>query len=225
MGIKAHYSRDREAMRLAILAAARRLFVREGYANVSIRKIAASIGYSPAAIYLYYPGKAEIFLALAEEGFGRLAQVLAENARETEDLQLALEQRFWRYYEFSKKQPEYFWLMFVDRSVPEWGSGAGAALLQQFREDGVELVRRCVAAGLLPSGTNAAAAFHVLVSAIHGAAVHRLCGRLVQRREADILARDTLRAAIAGLRAGVPLELQRGAVKPPAAPRTRESLP
>ena len=47
----------------------RDLFVAEGYNNVSIRKIAERIEYSPAAIYSYFPSKDDIFLALAEEGF------------------------------------------------------------------------------------------------------------------------------------------------------------
>ena len=37
--------------------------------NVSIRKIAERIEYSPAAIYGYFPSKDDIFFALAEEGF------------------------------------------------------------------------------------------------------------------------------------------------------------
>ena len=49
--------------------AARDLFVAEGYHNVSIRKIAERIEYSPAAIYSYFPSKHDIFFALAEEGF------------------------------------------------------------------------------------------------------------------------------------------------------------
>ena len=36
---------------------------------MSIRKIAERIGYSPAAIYGYFPSKDDIFFALAEEGF------------------------------------------------------------------------------------------------------------------------------------------------------------
>ena len=42
---------------------------RKGYQNVSIRKIAERIEYSPAAIYGYFPSKDDIFFALAEEGF------------------------------------------------------------------------------------------------------------------------------------------------------------
>src|ERR687883_454319 len=78
MGIKERHERDREAVRRAILDAARELFVREGYQNVSIRKIAERIEYSPAAIYGYFPSKDDIFFALAEEGFHLLASVPAD---------------------------------------------------------------------------------------------------------------------------------------------------
>src|SRR5437868_15486907 len=69
MGIKERQERDREAVRRSILDAARELFVAEGFQNVSIRKIAERIEYSPAAIYGYFPSKDDIFYALAEEGF------------------------------------------------------------------------------------------------------------------------------------------------------------
>ena len=69
MGIKERQERDREAVSRSILDAARELFVTEGYRNVSIRKIAEKIEYSPAAIYGYFPSKDDIFYALAEEGF------------------------------------------------------------------------------------------------------------------------------------------------------------
>jgi len=68
MGIKERQERDREAVGRSILDAARELFVAEGFQNVSIRKIAERIEYSPAAIYGYFPSKDDIFFALAEEG-------------------------------------------------------------------------------------------------------------------------------------------------------------
>ena len=68
MGVKERQEREREAVSRAILDAARDLFVAEGYQNVSIRKIADRIEYSPAAIYSYFPSKDDIFFALAEEG-------------------------------------------------------------------------------------------------------------------------------------------------------------
>ena len=75
MGVKERHEREREATGRAILDAARDLFVAEGYQNVSIRKIAERIEYSPAAIYSYFPSKDDIFLALAEEGFRMLFAV------------------------------------------------------------------------------------------------------------------------------------------------------
>jgi AcrR family transcriptional regulator len=216
MGTTLHYRRDPEGMRRAILRAARDLFVREGYARVSMRRIAERIDYSAAAIYLYFPGKAAIFAALAEEGALRFRAAIAAPGPD-DDLLAALEDRFWRYYEFSKKQPEYFWLMFVERSVPRHAdsvprSAEGrppSGFARAARAEGTEMVKRCVDAGLFPRGTSASAAFHVLDTAIHGAAVQRLSGRLPDRRDADLLARNALRAAMAGLRAGVALDVPR----------------
>src|SRR5512135_3143090 len=115
MGIQERQHRQKEAVRRAILDAARALFVDEGYGNVSLRKIAGRIEYSPAAIYGYFTSKNDIFFALAEEGFALFAAMPVASAAGPLD---ALRQRFWRYYEFSKRQPEYFALMFVDRAVP-----------------------------------------------------------------------------------------------------------
>jgi AcrR family transcriptional regulator len=203
------YARDPEGKRRAILDAAGRLFASEGYRTVSIRRIAARVGYSPAAIYLHFPGKAAIVAALAEDGFQRFAAALSTAGPEDDPL-AALEERLWRLYEFSKEQPNYFWLMFVDRSVPALRHRDRFPAARRARAEGAELVRRCVAAGLLPAGTNPEAAFDVLATAIHGAALSRLCGRIPPGSDADVLARDTLRSVLAGLKAGVPLESSRG---------------
>src|SRR4051794_37342742 len=119
MGIKERQERDREAVRRSILDAARELFVKEGYDNVSIRKIAEGVEYSPAAIYSYFPSKDDIFFALAEEGF-RLLYGQPERFVELDALAPLdrIRRIFWRLYEFSREQPQYFALMFVDRTVP-----------------------------------------------------------------------------------------------------------
>src|SRR5262249_30350094 len=121
MGIKERHERDREAVRRAILDAARELFVSEGYQNVSIRKIAERIEYSPAAIYGYFPSKDDIFYALAEEGFRLLGDpndlVMVCDPPPLEPLD-RIRTIFRRLYEFSRDHPQYFAMMFVDRSVP-----------------------------------------------------------------------------------------------------------
>src|ERR1700674_3115552 len=121
MGIKERHERDREAISRAILDAARELFVAEGYQQVSIRKIAERIEYRPAAIYGYFPSKDDVFFALAEEGFRLLSE--PSDPADLERLQGLepldrIRASFWRLYEFSREQPQYFALMCVDRSVP-----------------------------------------------------------------------------------------------------------
>src|SRR5215204_1955111 len=122
MGIKERQDRERQAVRHGILEAARDLFTSEGYLNVSIRKIAERIEYSPAAIYSYFPSKDDIFLALAEEGFHMLFEsASADGAKAPESGTThvdSIRSAFLNLYAFSKNHPEYFALMFVDRSVP-----------------------------------------------------------------------------------------------------------
>ena len=50
MGTKERRAREKEQLRRQIIDAARELFVSEGYANVSMRKIADKIEYSPTVI-------------------------------------------------------------------------------------------------------------------------------------------------------------------------------
>ena len=121
MGVKERQEREREAVSRAILDAARDLFVAEGYQNVSIRKIAERIEYSPAAIYGYFPSKDDIFFALAEEGFRllvsrRLEWPPADDRRRASRLRPA--GRSGASTSSATPHPEYFALMFVDRSVP-----------------------------------------------------------------------------------------------------------
>src|SRR4051812_5939275 len=106
MGIKERQVRDRKAVRRAILDAARELFVAEGFQNVSIRKIAERIEYSPAAIYGYFPSKDDIFFSLAEEGFRLLGDPAAvRTAPALKDAPAIDRVRavFWRLYTFSRE--------------------------------------------------------------------------------------------------------------------------
>ena len=72
MGIFERKERDKQGMRKLILDSAMSLFLEEGFGNVSIRRIAESIEYSPATIYLYFRDKDEILFALHNEGFEEL---------------------------------------------------------------------------------------------------------------------------------------------------------
>jgi AcrR family transcriptional regulator len=206
MGIKERQERDRESVRRSILDAARELFVAEGYANVSIRKIAERIEYSPAAIYGYFPSKDDIFYALAEEGFRLLHRSEAPHPPANEAPLEQLRERLWLFYEFSKEQPQYFALMFVDRSVPSI-----RCVYERFpfaREAKQVLIahlQSCIDSGVLPPHVSALVAFRLLITGLLGIATMRLSDRLSPDENADDIARDVLDVTLAGLQSGVAL--------------------
>src|SRR5437867_2267456 len=162
MGIKERQERDREAVRRAILDAARELFVSEGYANVSIRKIAERIEYSPAAIYGYFPSKDDIFFALAEEGF----RLLHDGGTGSLDALPPLDRIrriFWRFYRFSCEQPQYFALMFVDRTVPRVSREYERfQFAREMKKQLLSHVQDCIDQGALPATLRPMVAFRML---------------------------------------------------------------
>src|SRR5512138_93823 len=211
MGIKERQERDREAVRRAILDAARELFVNEGYRHVSIRKIAEKIEYSPAALYGYFPSKDDIFYALAEEGFKLLhsrdgAHSLDAELDEVPPLE-RIRAIFWRLYEFSRQQPQYFELMFVDRSVPRISQAYERfAFAREMKKNLVAHIQSCIDGGALPSHLNANVVFRVLTMGLLGAAMMRLSDRLAPGENADTLARDVLTVMFRGLQSSAALE-------------------
>jgi AcrR family transcriptional regulator len=193
----------RETTRQAILDAALELFLANGYAQVSIRNIAVKVEYSPGAIYSYFTSKDEIFFALAEEGFRLLGTRLPAHAASDDPLD-DVRAVAWRLYEFSKEQPEYFALVFLDRHVPRIGREYERfAIMSEVRNRTLAQVQRCIAEGVFPATVPAEVAMRLLFAPIFGIAALRLSQRLPQE-DADALARDAIDTTIAGLRAGAP---------------------
>ncbi len=64
-----------------ILAAASRIFLEEGVAHATMRRIAAAVGVSTTALYVYFPDKNAILRAIAESTFTELLDVLEASQR------------------------------------------------------------------------------------------------------------------------------------------------
>ena len=210
MGIKERQGREREAIRRAILDAARDLFVSEGYQNVSIRKIAERIEYSPAAIYGYFASKDDIFFALAEEGFRLLhgdpdAFAALESLPPLEQIRAS----FTRLYEYSREHPQYFALMFVDRSVPRISREYERfAFAREMKHHMLTQIQSCIESGVFTLDVKPEVALRLLTVGIVGVVVLSLSERLGPGESADALARDVLDVTLAGLRAGTPIRSQ-----------------
>ncbi len=208
MGIKERQERDRETVQRAILDAARELFVSEGYSNVSMRKIAERVEYSPAALYGYFPSKDDIFFALAEEGFRLLHACAAADAGALDALPPLdrIREMFWRLYRFSCDQPQYFALMFVDRTVPRVSREyERLGFAREIKTHMLAEVQQCIDTGVFPATVPPMVAFRMLTTGLLGVAVMRLSDRLGPAENADNLARDVLNVTLAGLQTGVAL--------------------
>jgi len=115
MGITERKERDKQEMRKLILETAMKLFLEEGFSNVSLRRIAEKIEYSPATIYLYFKDKDEILYALHNEGFDELFKRQQETLS-IKDPWKRLKKHGEIYLKFALENPEYYNLMFIMRS-------------------------------------------------------------------------------------------------------------
>ena len=118
MGIKERKERARQEMKELILETAKELFLKEGFKNVSIRRIAELMEYSPATIYLYFKDKNEMLLALQNEGFEKLLQYQKPLAA-IRDPWEKLHKHAQVYISFALENPEYYDLMFIMRGPAE----------------------------------------------------------------------------------------------------------
>ena len=115
MGIAERKEKQKLEIKKMILNASIRLFIEEGFDNVTIRKIADIIQYSPTTIYLYFKDKNEILYNLHEIGFqkmGEMNRVLADIKNPITRLYKMGE----NYIEFGLSSPEYYDIMFISRA-------------------------------------------------------------------------------------------------------------
>ncbi|MEZ4367793.1 MAG: TetR/AcrR family transcriptional regulator [Kofleriaceae bacterium] len=218
--------RERAEMRDRITAAARRLFVEEGYARTTIRAIADAIEYTPGAIYAYFKDKDAILYALHQQGFEELGRRMAQAAVGAADPIDELRRLGAAYLRFASDEPELYDLMFIAQSTsramqedvwPEGGRTFGFLR---------SVVARAIDGGWVV-GDDADAVSFLLWSACHGMASLHIRNRCVVfdeavRDQVEDKAFDQLVACITKPR---PSTARRRRPAPAARPRPRRSGP
>ena len=182
-------------MRARLCEAAARLFVEEGEAALSMRRLAAEVGCSAMAPYRYFPDKQALIAAIRAAAFDRLADTLdgvAQGGRHrAADIGEA-------YVRFARDNPEAYRLMFDlaqpdEAAYPELATAAARA-----RSAMSDYVREMVDAGVLVG--DPVALGYVFWAAIHGLIVLDLAGRLPPEPGFEALRRTALGALMRGLR-------------------------
>ncbi|NPT43307.1 TetR family transcriptional regulator [Paraburkholderia sp. 1N] len=166
MGIVERKKRQKQALRERILDAARRIVMREGFAALSMRKIADAIEYSPATLYLHFASRDEIAQALCAEGYAQLLETfvplvqIADPAERLKALGRA-------YVAFGVAHPETYRLIFMEDpsytgaalggvAAAAGAAGAGASAAAVADTGLVGDVVEITAPGTMAAGTTAA---------------------------------------------------------------------
>ena len=112
--MKRDWTPEQTEKRRMILDAARDLFSKEGVNNVSMRRIAAKVNYSPALIYRYVKNKEELLDQLRSEGYqlllNRMKRLEVNDDPIKHLTELAVEYvtfgvEYWEYYDLMFHMP------------------------------------------------------------------------------------------------------------------------
>ncbi|MFA5322024.1 MAG: TetR/AcrR family transcriptional regulator [Smithella sp.] len=95
-----------------ILDTALDIIIKEGFHNLSVRKIASRLGVTATTIYNYYTNKDEINLMIRIRGFEKLYDLLTKRSAPFNDIENKLKAMVRAYIEFGLNNPSYYDIMF-----------------------------------------------------------------------------------------------------------------
>jgi AcrR family transcriptional regulator len=118
MGISERKEKQKLEIRKAILDASMKLFIEQGFENVSMRKIAELIEYSPTTVYLYFKDKNQILFDLHELGFKKMAEY-TQSLWDIRNPLVRLHKMGEYYLQFGMENPAFYDLMFILKAPME----------------------------------------------------------------------------------------------------------
>ncbi len=118
MGIRSRQEKQRDELKRNILAAAEELFASEGYKNVSMRKIAKKIDYSPTTIYRYFKNKEDLIGHLIAIGYSGVHDIYQQILANRPESSLAtLNRIIAAYVKFCIAYPNHYELWFATSEI------------------------------------------------------------------------------------------------------------
>jgi AcrR family transcriptional regulator len=147
MGISERKTRERDERERRIVVAARTIAERDGWAAVTIRRLADEIEYSQPVLYSHFQNREEIVGAVAIEGFSELAAIMRAATDPSSTPKEKVESVATAYLDFAFARPAMYEAMFIlptglrfarSDTPPQLREtfGAMAAVISPFFEDG-----------------------------------------------------------------------------------------
>ena len=164
----------RANLRQAILEAARDLVASEGYAGLSMRRLAASIGYTAKTIYLHFTDKDDLLSELIEADMADLVAHLEAAAEAESDPSQRLNAVALAYVAYGIDHPHAYQIMFMMREHPLSREAATTNGHVQGRRFEDLLVRLLEESGRIPAGRDIQFVYQALRCALHGVVALRL---------------------------------------------------
>lgn len=100
-------------LRLEILNVVREMLLKDGYNNLSMRRLATVIGYSPTTIYNYFKNKDDIIFNLCNDYFSRLADTLIKSVDEADSPEEKIKKCMMAYIRFGLDDPDSYHIAFM----------------------------------------------------------------------------------------------------------------
>jgi AcrR family transcriptional regulator len=113
VGISERKTRELAERERRIVVAARTIAERDGWASVTIRRLAEEIEYSQPVLYSHFENRDEIVGAVALEGFDELAAVLRAAIRPSSAPRALVEGVATAYLDFAFARPAMYEAMFI----------------------------------------------------------------------------------------------------------------
>jgi AcrR family transcriptional regulator len=185
----------KEAIRDAILTSARALFERHGYAQSTMNQIARHAGIAPATLYVYFPSKLQVFLAIYDPWFRERLQALSSDCQRIGEPRARLERLIlglWRDIPFADNV--FSNNLMQAASIADPAEGYDGTLLKWAKQHVIELIEECLPPGR-SRALNLERVAHLLLMAFDGFSLN---AHLAPKRPCDVAMAKTMADLLLG---------------------------
>ena len=165
---------EREEMKQRIAETAHKLFQDEGYATVSMRRLAKEVGCSPMTLYKYYDGKIAVLQTLWAVVFRDLFEEMRHRLKKEQNTRQKASAACLYYVNYWLDHPEHYRLVFMAEGVtqpevsmfvdnPEIAGGFGTL---------TQIIAKAAGGSINDPGIKAK--IDLVVSALHGIAHNKI---------------------------------------------------